>query len=362
MNEFYGRNLYFEWDKARVEPEGIGIVIDAWREDLSLSALEVSSLIGKIFEIAGMKVRSSKPGLIANRLVLQLGGLQGCRVFKIAGVRDLIAKYKPDQSFTRNAAKQIIGKNDPATGQPDFSEYEDLFIEGRPWSRKLKPEDAHAYLVKYGLFRVGLEFKCPNCLLDFWCSLDDVRTHTKCEYCGQGFDVTKQLRDRDWRYRRTGLFGKDDAQEGSIPVVLVLQQLDTFFHSHEMLYMTAMEIESESLPIKKCETDFVIVTQKNIDHEVQLAIGECKNRREITDDDVTKLKSVAEALEKIGLRVFVIFAKLTDFTDNELRRCQAINGRYDRRLILLTARELEPYDMYEKTKEEYGIDVISPSR
>jgi len=359
LNEYYGRNYYFEWNKARAEPEGIGIIIDVWREDLTLSALDVSSLISKIFELTGMRARPSQPGLIASRLIQQLGGLQGCRVFKIAGVRGLIEKYKPDQSFTRSGAIQII-RNDPYTGKPHFSEYESLFIEPRS-SAKLKPEDALIYLVRHGVCRVGLNFECPNCNLDFWVTLDDVRTETKCEYCGQNFNITSQLRDRDWRYRRSGLFGKENHQEGGIPVALTLQQMDTTFSLPEMLYTTAMEIEPAGATMRKCETDFVLLTQTSIDNKVQIAIGECKNRDEITEDDVSKLRFVAEALEEKNIQVFVIFAKLVNFTSKELERCEAVNGKYERRLILLTTRELEPYHLYEKTAKEFDIQEYAVS-
>jgi hypothetical protein len=87
-NEYYGRNYYFWWNKCRVEPEGIGIIIDSWQTDLDVSALDVTSLIAKIFEVAEMRTRPSQAGLIASRLIQQLGGplgLVGCRVFKSAG-------------------------------------------------------------------------------------------------------------------------------------------------------------------------------------------------------------------------------------------------------------------------------------
>jgi hypothetical protein len=128
-----------------------------------------------------------------------------------------------------------------------------------------------------------------------------------------------------------------------------------------MLCTTALEIELTGAPVRKCETDFVILTQEHFNHEVQIAIGECKNRGEITEDDVAKLRMVAEALEKKDIQVYVIFAKLSDFTSEELERCQAINGKYQRRLILFTARELEPYLLYEKTGEEFDIQGYAAS-
>ena len=141
-----------------------------------------------------------------------MGGLQGCRVFKIEGVRKLIEKYGPLESFTRSGAVQVIGQNDPATGRPNFEKYERLFIEQRE-KPKLKAEDAFEYLVKNGVFQVGLKLKCSNCELDFWIFLDDVATEIRCGLCGRIFNITGQLRDRDWAYRRSGLFGREDHQE-----------------------------------------------------------------------------------------------------------------------------------------------------
>jgi hypothetical protein len=362
LNEYYGRNFYFDWNEVRVEPESIGIIITVWREDLSLSALNVTSLLSKIFEVAGIKANPSKPGLIASRLIQQLGGLQGCRVFKIAGVRNLIKKYKPDQSFTKGAATQIIANLDPLTNKPNFSDYEDLFLESRPWSKKLKPNDVFTYLLKHGVFRVGLKFECPHCNLDFWLSLDDIKTQTTCEYCGRAFNVTTQLKDRDWNYRRSGLFGKENNQEGGIPVALTLQQIDTVYKGlKEMIYTTAMELVPAGASINRCETDFVVLTQSKIDHKIQIVIGECKNHEEIAEDDVLKLKKVAEALEKKGVQVFVIFSKISDFTPEELERCKIINEKSRRRLILFTGRELEPYRLYEKTEKEFDIERYAVS-
>ncbi|MGO9571921.1 MAG: hypothetical protein ACLP5H_30725 [Desulfomonilaceae bacterium] len=354
LNEFYGRNCYFDWTKARVEPDGIGIIIRGWEEDLTLTALDVSSLISRAFEIAGISAQPSRtPGLIASRLIQQFGGLQGTRVFKIRGVRDLIRHYNPDQSFTRSAAQQIIGQVDPTTGRPNFINYEDLPIgQGR---RKLQPGDVFTHLVKSGAFRVGLDLECPNCLLNFWLSLDEVRSRSICEYCGEQFDITPQLKDRDWRYRRSGLFGKENNQEGAIPVLVLLQQMHTAFSFHDFLYSTAMKLKSVTAPISPCETDFVVLTQKKPNCEVQIAIGECKDHQEITESDVSNLRAVAEALEAKGIRTFIIFSKLSDFTPDELQRCNRANDQHSQRLILLTARELEPYRLYERTAKEFDI-------
>lgn len=354
LNEYFGRECHFEWNCARAEREGLGVVIGINHDIMNLHALRCREVISKTFEAFGMKSKPSPAGLICNRLIQQLRGLQGCRVFKISGVRNLIEKYNPEQFFTRSDAIQTIRQEDPVTKIVAFSRFERLFIESRE-TPKLAPEDAFKYLVKNGVFRVGLKFECKSCELTFWRHLDDVKTVLNCEYCGNEFNITPQLRDRDWAYRRSGLFGRDDHQCGSIPVVLTLQQLDTFTHTHPSIYATSMEIEPTTAAIDKCETDFVLLT-KTYKPKVQIVIGECKTRKEITDQDVANLTKVADAFPRERFDVFILFSKLDGFSDVEVERCRKAQDQYRKRVIMLTDRELEPYFIYERTEQDFDID------
>ncbi len=361
LNEFYGRKYYFEWNKARVEPDGLGIISRASRSDLTVDPIDVTLLIEQIFRVAGIIATPSKPGLIASRLIQQMGGLQKCRPFKIQGVRDLIENFGPDKSFTRSNAIQTIRAKNQSTGEIGFSLYEDLFIEQRAASSKLTPDAVLSYLMKKSVFRAGLEFDCPNCRLEFWAALDNLRTDITCAFCGHQFNITPHLNHRgDWRFRRSGLFGGDDNQEGAIPVMLTLQQLDTTF-SPRMLYTTAMNLKPDSAKITECETDFVIMAPNHRDERVQIAIGECKTRKCITADDITKLKAVAAAFPSERFEVFVILTKLTAFTSDEVKHAAALNDKYNNRAILLTARELEPYFLYDRTSKEFIINRIAVS-
>jgi hypothetical protein len=134
MNVFYGRNSSLQWNKVRAETPGISIITDATSDHIILRSVLKHRLMSAIFDTFGMKAELSKPGRIAMRLIQQMGGIQGCRVFKIPGVRDLIAKFGPQTPFTRSGAVQTIGRNDP-TGKPQFSEYEGLYIEFREQGR-----------------------------------------------------------------------------------------------------------------------------------------------------------------------------------------------------------------------------------
>jgi hypothetical protein len=371
LNAYYGRTAYFRGSAARSEPGGLGIIINVTDEQLTLHALPFPELVSNIFETYGIKAKLSPAGLVTTRLLAQMGGLQGCRVFKIAGVRSLIKKYAPDQSFERTEAITMIGDLDPAAHQPRFDAYKLLYIEQRD-KPELKPEDAFLYLLKKGVFRAGLKLACPTCQLDFWASLDDAHTTTQCVYCGFGFNVLPQLRDRNWAYRRSGLFGRDDHQRGGIPVAVTLQQLDTMLQHRELLaYLPGMQLTPSTDPMEECEADFVLLAtgSPRSGRPLTLVIGECKDvGGEIAEEDVRKLTAVARALHNGPWEVFVLFAKCGEFTPAEIEHCKAGRRKlfehagktiYLQDIIMLSRRELEPYTLYEETQKEFEVQVYA---
>lgn len=359
LNDFYRREVC-RTDGVRSERNGLGLITDVRTDDLMIRAVTRRDLIINVFEVFGMKIQMSEAGRIALRVIQQMGGVQGCRVFKIAGVRKLIEKYKPLQSFTRGDATQIIAEIDPVTHVPNFTRYESLFIEPRE-TDKLKPHHVFDYLVKRNAFRVGLTFTCPNCELEFWTHLDDLATEITCEYCGRRFNVTAQLKDGGWSYRRSGLFGREDHQQGAIPVALTLQQLDTILH-WKMVYVTSMNVEPAGAKIVPCETDIVIVSERDYhDDTVAIAVGECKGRGEITEEDVQKLTQVADAFPKDRIHAYIVFSKTTPFIAEEIARCRSAQPAGRKRVILLSDRELEPYFVYERAEKEFEIDSTAIS-
>lgn len=351
LNRFYGHEAYIRSTAVRAGLDELGIITSVTRNDLTIHSVSRRKLVSEIFAAFGMKAEPSDAGRIAMRLIQQMGGIQGCRAFKITGVRALVEKYNPLQAFTRSNAVQTIGRNDPATGIPQFEPFENLFIEPRKGGA-LTPHQVFDFLLKRGVFRVGLNLVCPNCELQFWMHLDDVKTEIGCEYCGRKFDITTQLKDRCWGFRRSGLFGKDDHQQGAIPVAVTLQQIDTVLHSGA-IYVTGMNIAPTTTDILPCETDFVVIGSRSYHAGVEFAIGECKSRGEITEDDVMKLSRVADQFPSRRIEAFIVFAKTAPFTPEEVARCRAAQPNHRRRVILLSDRELEPYFVYERTEKEF---------
>ena len=354
LNEFYGRNFHFKYDEARTEPGSfgrgaVGIITSVSTQRLSVNAIRIHEWLKAFFAHAGISVDRSEPGRRCSRLIRQMGGLQGCRVFKVRGARDLIGEYGPDQSFTRNSALQQIGR-------AQFENFGDLHIQGRAGG-KLTASEVFDYLTGKGVFRAGLEFVCPNCELKSWLGLDDVATLSTCIYCGHRFNVTAQLKDRDWRYRRSGLFGRDDSQLGAIPVALALQQLDIALHDRLLTYSTGLNFAAETAAIEACEADFLAVTAvtgaRNEDG-VQILFGEVKTHSSFDAEDARKLGRLADAIPRDLADTFIMFAKTDGFTKDELRLAQTLNQKDRKRVILWSREELEPYHVYERSKDRLG--------
>lgn len=358
LNRFYGHALLLDPRTVRVERDGFAVLASTGTDYLSLQALNKTELIKRFFGHFGIRAEVSKPGRIASRLIRQMGGLQGCRVFKIAGVRKLLRKYGPTEYFERTEATKVIGERDEG-GNLHFERYQDLFLEPRAGGA-LKPEDAFGYLLDHDAFRVGIELRCPRCELDFWISLDDAKSAVPCELCGEIFKTARLLQKLALKYRPSGLFSRGDDQQGAVPVALTLQQLDTLFMNASLAH-TALAFEPDSAAIQPCEADLVVL-RRGLDDVPELVIGECKSDGgEITEDDVKKLTAVVNTFPPDRVRTYVLFSKTGTFSETEVERCRAAQDSRRRRVILLSDRELEPYWIYEETAKEYDINPSAVS-
>jgi hypothetical protein len=95
---------------------------------------------------------------------------------------------------------------------------------------------------------------------------------------------------------------------------------------------------------------------------LQVAIGECKSDVGVIEwDDAQKLGRAADALTTGDCEVFIVFSKTSTFTDEEVERCKAAQGRLRQRVILLSKRELEPYYLYQRASSEFEISSHASS-
>lgn len=366
LNEFYARTMHFEYSKLRIEPERIGIIIDVSDHDSFLYALPVAELMERIFDMAGYKAKLSNAGLITKQLIKRLGGVQGGRVFKIPGVRQLLKNHGPNTSITKRSALQVIGSKDPDRPNAKFSDHKDLYIESRPRGEELTPEAVFGYLVEKSLFRVGADLNCPSCKMNSWIPLDSLKNRVVCNLCGHEHDVTRNLADlNELHYRRSGVLGIEKNAQGAVPVCLTLQQISTNFFSGlgQNLYSPSLDLTPKAgMDGVICETDFVWVIQSRHSRKTVVILAECKDKGPITVDDVSNLKRIADSLPKKRFETFIILSQISPFTDDEIKIAKTLNDKYNRRAILLSANELEPFYLLDhvKDKSAIGLSWASP--
>lgn len=361
LNEFYARTMHFQYDKLRIEPERIGLVIDAADHDGFIYALPVDALMERVFRMAGYDAKLSTAGLLTRQLIARLGGVQGARVFKIPGVRRLLKTHGPGASLMKKEALALIGGKDPDNPDTGFTDHLDLHIESRPHGEKLSSPAVFGYLVGRGLYRLGADLLCPACSMKSWIPLDALKHQIGCDLCGHEYDATRQLVDNDkWHYRRSGVLGAEKNALGAVPVALTLQQLETSLHGgfHGNMYSPSLELlprtGTDGAP---CEVDFTWIITRAYPRKPVVIIGECKDKGPITDGDIDNLKRIADALPRKRFKTFVILSQIAPFTTKQVQYAKTLNDRHRSRVILLTARELEPYFIYERTKAEKGVDA-----
>jgi hypothetical protein len=356
LNTYYG--YYHRRGRSiRAEPEGVAFIRTSLGRTFTLKAVNVSQAILELLELGGIKAEPSPPGLVTARVISQMGELADCIPLRVRGLRTLIENTRAEKSFTRGHALTTI-RELMKDGTPGFDRYEYLGPIKTPRERSPTPEDLFNHMVSLDAFRVGLELECSECSLGFWVSLDNAAAKSRCEYCGKHFDATPQLRDRDWRYRRSGVFGKDDSQQGAIPVALTLLRFLDLSGPGHMLYATSLNLTLKKPRNLKCEIDLIAMLWGESTPGLEVAIGECKTRGEITDEDVDNLITVADVLDSCGLQTFIVFTKLESFSKQECARISKVNAGERQRAILFTEDELERVQVYElaRLRTDFHLD------
>lgn len=368
LNEFCARTMHFRYDKLRLEPERIGLIVDAADHDSFLLAMPTAKLIKRLFEMAGFASDISNSGRIVQQLLTQLEGLQGARVFKIPGVRRLLRKYGPRESFARRSAIDLVVDKTAEKPNGSFSSHADLYLEPRPSSTALRPGDAFDFMVRKGLFRIGKDLECPKCGLSNWIALDALKQRVECELCGSAFDATQQLlKDAGWQFRRSGVLGGERHAQGAIPVALTLQQLDVNIDRplSRSLFSASLDLrQREGIDQRHYEVDFVWLEVSDRDpfNRTSIILAECKDQGPIKPEDfkrdVENLRYVADAFPAHRFDVFVLLVKLVPFTPEEIATARTLNTQHRRRVILLTNEELEPYHLYEQLERREGQPIV----
>jgi len=359
LNEWYAGEMIFDPNSLRVEKgilgTSISLIAEADEDTLQIGLVSKSDLIKKVFERAGITVNKSGAGQVAERLIALMEGLTGsARIFKITGVRKFIEGTEPFHQKLRYEVTSAI-RDKTATGET-FKNFENEF--GLRGKRPITPDDVFDELVEHNLLQVGIEARCPKCSLRNWVHLKEVNEYYTCELCSEKskfVKVVEPITSKDGtkvdgmrlHYRLSGLLGRNDKQQGAIPVILTLQFLENSMRiAGKYLYSTALDLSfTHHRQEVKSEIDFVMfdLNSGSDKESIEVLIGECKTSNAISKKQIDGLVVVRELLEKSGIKCHLLFSKIKkEFTSNEIAHFKSLvkNGI---RPILLTAHEVEPW-------------------
>ncbi len=356
LNEFYGRQVTLEPWNLRIGRNNFGLIQHYDKDSITVHPIQISDLMIKIFERAGIKATLSAPGRLADLIIKNMDDIESCRVFKIRGVRKLLKEMGRRIGWIE--AGKLIWRE-------DFRKFQDLYIESRK-KRSLSPTDVIHFLIKkkvisptpHKIYKIlskfkRKEFSCANCGYKSLIPNLDFEYAWKCPFCGFEHCLPLYIRNKlrnelcNWHLKKVGLFAKENNQEGSVPVILSLMQLNRLIgHGHDAKWITSLDLKNGDT---SCEIDFAMLNlgQRFDEQELQIAIGECKEKDEINDRDIENLCAVKEKLEKSEIDCYLVFSKTTDtFLPAEIERFKKLLKEREIAPILFTNTELEPYEPY----------------
>lgn len=349
INSCYSGKMVWLRDSIRLGRQGLGIIESVGTSTLDLRSVRTDDIITEIFRAFGIFARVSNAGRVCRRMIIQLGGLGGCKLLKIPGVRRLIAEHKPTQSFSKNKAIEYI--------RSEFGRFAEMRILPRQIGQ-CTPNDVFTAILRRKIIRLGIEVLCSDCQLENWVPLENFGSKVDCEYCGSSIEITIEISKGMFAYRRSGIFGKDDNQKGGIPVALVGEFLSQISFPNKGIFSTAFNLSPQGSKIMECETDFVFIQNSergmswNLGNRLKLAIGECKTNGSIKIGDIENLRRVADAFPRDRIDPYLIFAKTGSFSKEEVELCYSAQGEREQRVILLSGSELEQFWPF--TKSRYG--------
>lgn len=375
MQEIAERELIFSgYDKVRVSDRGLVILCDSKDDNIHVNPVPTTKVVSKIFEKAGFKISISTPGIFANKILQIAGGLEGCRVFKVKGVREALTKLNTSVGVVTISNKrhrgtiarpnplpantiQDIVKRDTADkyGSKNWIEklYADLVLEfsqGRP----LTPSKVVDYLIKTKLIVPGLKLECSECSTEDWYRLGSFTDTFKCTYCFFEQDVPRIDR-QNWSYRTEGMISIADEGRGSLPVILSLWRLSHNADLGEGKYVTSHLIESDDGKLN-AEVDYIFYTVGHFAKDMEMVIGEARNYSDFSKRDIEKTISVAKRLAN---KPYIAFTTLKDeFSNKEKKLLKSVieAGFY---IIPFSRMDIDPYDLYDRFRSKGIKDIYA---
>lgn len=342
LNPWYERELTLSLDGIRVETETVGLFVSPNDTALSLRLPRQDAIVRRVLARAGVEATPSAAGRAVAAIAEQLGGLQGTRVLRAPGVRQLLRTPKWRNWETTLGTIEREGLTD---------------------QRQKTASDVLESLLERGALVAALKIQCPHCTVRERYTLDQLGESMRCSRCRHTFAPAPLLHASSFEYAASGFFA-DEGAHGAVPVLLTMMRLA---HGTSVERFIVPNHELGGIDVD-CESDLLLL-EKHHDGRLAVAVSECKGAGEIDQRDLDNLAAVADRLHASGVECYLIFTTLRDdFSDGELARFRTFRDRVAEQWsrdtsglenwrrpapILLTPRELGQWDFYTHDQREH---------
>ena len=250
----------------------------------------------------GWEAKLSSPGILAKQIYKRLGGAVGMLADK--EVLALIEHMNGGTISRRGAQKDDrVG----AERQASVAEVK----------RKL---NGHRYewFVQKGIFKLGLQTKCPNCQRNSWFGMTTLKEEFDCPKCLNTFRAAGNIDQgrSGWFYRTAGPFSVPNFADGAFSVLLTLEALAG--HVTSSRRSTSVPSFEAMAPGKVAlEADLAMFWRDGSygDDTAGILFGECKSYGLFKPKDFQRMRYLAETFPG----AILVFSTLREsFTKGEI--------------------------------------------
>lgn len=344
LNPWASREMTALTREVRLQRRSTDFLLSIDENTVDFGLLDQGEVVRRVLQRAGLEAQPSGAGEVTDRIIRQMGGLQGCRIFRAPGVRDLLSS---DDPYAEDEALQKLRAGGGLDEVP----------------RAKTPTLAFDLLLACEALRPALRLKCPDCRIWRLFPPDALTASVQCPGCGGDFLLASHLRKPpgekqrySWRFQRSGLLA-ERGHAGALPVILTMLTLSNTLHSASALFLLASHaLRGAGI---NCESD-LLVLELDMHGKPAIAIAEVKGR-DVTVEarDVSNLEAASERIRESGVDCYLLFATTGQWTEGELTLFREYRDRhrspegYPLRPspILFADRELAHYEIYHETRE-----------
>jgi len=285
----------------------------------------------------GWEAKLSTPGILAKEIFKRLGG-----VVSLLANKEVLAliEHMNGGTVSRGGAQKddrIVAEREASVAQ----------VKSKLTGHR------YEWFVQKGIFKLGLQTKCPNCQRNSWFAMASLKEELDCPKCLNTFCAAGNIEQgkSGWFYRTAGPFSVPNFADGAFSVLLTLEVLaGRMASSRRSTSVPSFEATAPGkLPL---EADLAMFWRDGSygDETAGLLFGECKSYGLFKPKDFQRMRYLAETFPGAILVFSTLRERLTKEEVAALTRLAKFGRKYWKAerpvnpVLILTGAELMTWE------------------